>query len=194
MIDKKTFEAMRSEYEQFDKLREELIALSRLVLKSSKELIYSLHRNDFKQAKDKLKTAQDGVKKIEVLVKKEPHLVSVGAYSDALEEYVEACCYFFFLTEKRLPAPKELNVDTDIYLPGLCDLVGELVRKAINCAIKSDYQSALEIRDVVSQIYSELLLFDFRNSPVRRKFDGIKYGLEKLEDLVFQLKVRDKIK
>ena len=53
--------------------------------------------------------------------------------------------------------------------------------------------TALRIREFVTEIYEELLLFDFRNIPVRKKFDSIKYGLEKLEDLVLELKLKKKI-
>jgi hypothetical protein len=39
-----------------------------------------------------------------------------------------------------------------------------------------------------------LMMFDFRNIPVRRKFDSIKYGLNKLENLILELKLKNKIK
>ena len=35
--------------------------------------------------------------------------------------------------------------------------------------------------------------FDFRNSELRRKFDGIKWELKKLEDLSIELKLKGKI-
>ena len=38
------------------------------------------------------------------------------------------------------------------------------------------------------------MMFDFRNIPARKKFDSIKYGLEKLENLVLELKLKNKIK
>ena len=125
-----------------------------------------------------------------VLVKKDAHLAMVGAYGEALEEFVEASCYAEFITKKRIPSSNELGVDTEIYLPGLCDLVGELVRKAINSVLKDDAKSALAIKDVVEDLYAELMLFDFRNGPLRKKFDAIKYGLEKLEDLAVKIKVK----
>lgn len=190
MIDKKLFEQMRSEIEVFDQSREKLIKISRDVLKLSKGAIYSLHRNDQKTAQKQLKDAKAIIDQMNSLVRQDLHLAMVGAYEEALEEFVEASCYFEFTTKKRLPSPKELNVDTEIYLPGLCDLVGELVRKAINSVIKDDAETALRIKDVVEELYAELMLFDFRNSPLRKKFDAIKYSLEKLEDLAVKLKLK----
>jgi len=34
-----------------------------------------------------------------------------------------------------------------------------------------------------------LLKFDWRNTPLRRKFDSVKYDLAKLEDAAFKLRV-----
>lgn len=190
MIDKQAFAALRKDVEQFDKLRENLIILSRGVLKQSKKAIYAMHRSQLSQATKELKQAKAGIAKMNALLKKDARLRSVGAYGEALEEYVEAASYVSFSSKKKIPTAQELGVDTNIYLQGICDLVGELVRKAINSSINGDYATAAQIRDVVAELYGELMLFDFRNIPVRKKFDAIKYGLEKLEDLMLQIKLK----
>lgn len=189
-VDKQAFAQMRQQMVRYDSLREELIKVSRDALTLSKKAIYSLHRNETAASRTQLAAAQKVIVKLNALIRKDAHLAAVGAYNEALEEYVEAACYFSLLTKKVLPTAQQLGVDVDSYLPGLCDLVGELVRKAINSAIKGDTKTALEIRDFVTQVHQELLLFDFRNIPVRRKFDSIKYGLEKLEDLALQIKMK----
>ncbi|MEM2916132.1 MAG: hypothetical protein QXT19_02130 [Candidatus Woesearchaeota archaeon] len=191
-VDKKAFAAIRKQMALHDLLREEMIRLSREVLASSKKSIYSLHRNEAGTAKKQLSNAKKTILKLQKITRKDAHLATVGAYLEALEEYVEASCYLSLLTKKTLPTARQLGVDIEIYLPGLCDLVGELVRKAINSAIKGDTKTALEIRNFVIQLHQELMLFDFRNLPIRRKFDSIKYGLEKLEDLALQIKMKKK--
>ncbi len=194
MIDKKAFKQMRVDLERFDECREELIKSSRDLLKLSKGSIYSLHRNDFKKASEQLGKAKLLINKLENLIKRDAHLAAVGAYSEALEEYTEAACYYGFVKDKKLPTAEKLGVDADIYLPGLCDLIGELVRRAINSSIKGEYKTAVQIKDFVTEVYEELMLFDFRNIPVRKKFDSIKYGLEKLEALILDLKLKGKLK
>lgn len=189
-INAREFERMRAQLAGFDRLREEIIRLSRDALAASKKVVYSLHRNDVVGARRLLAAAKRTISRINRLTRKDVHLAGVGAYVEALEEYVEASCYYSLLASKVLPTAGQLGVDIDTYLQGLCDLVGELVRKAINSAIKGDVKTALEIRDFVSRVYDELMLFDFRNLPVRRKFDSIKYGLEKLEGLALQLKTK----
>ncbi len=190
MLNKQTFKEMRQNMEAFDALREQLIIQSRTVLKSSKQAIYAAHRGDLKEADKLLSEAKNIIKKIDLLIKKDVHLANVGAYSDCLEEYTEASCYVHYLKTGQLPTPKDLGIDTDVYLPALSDVIGELVRKAVNSAIKGDYETALKIKDTAGELYEELMLFDWRNSPARKKFDAIKYGLEKLEDLALKIKFK----
>ena len=194
MINKKAFTEMRKKIEQFDSLREDLIKTSRDLLKISKAAIYNIHRHKISDASKQLKNAKTIIKKMDSFIKKDATLAAVGAYSEALEEYVEASCYYNFIKNNKLPTAKELGVETMVYLQGVCDLVGELVRKAINSSIKGEFKTALKIRDFVADIYGELMMFDFRNSPVRRKFDSIKYGLDKLENLILELKLKKKLK
>ncbi len=190
MINKKAFQEMREHMEKFDKLREQLIANSRRVLKASKQAIYAAHRADMKGAEKLLSEAKSTIKEIDKLIKQDINLANVGAYSDALEEYAEAACYVHYLHTKEIPTPKQLAIEPEVYLPALSDLIGELVRKAINSTIKGDYKTALEIKEFVEELYQELMLFDWRNIPARKKFDAIKYGLEKLEDMALKIKFK----
>lgn len=190
MLNKKTFEEMRKQMEQYDKLREQIIGNSRLALKSSKSAIYAAHRSDLKGAEKLLDEAKKLITKMEQLIKKDIHLATTGAYGEALEEYAEAACYIHYLKTKNIPSHTEIGVDADTYLPALSDVVGELVRKAINSAAAGDYETSLEIKEMVTELYAELMLFDWRNTPARRKFDAIKYGLEKLEDLALKIKLK----
>jgi len=194
MIDKKAFAAIRKDFEEYDMLREDLIKVSRQILKLSKAAIYDIHRNKIASAEAGLKTAKALIADAEKMVAKDSCLGSVGAYHEGLEEFAEASCYLGFAKEGVLPSSKEIGVDVHVYMPALCDLVGEVVRKAINSCIAGDFQTALKIKDFVAELYAELMMFDFPNSPVRRKFDAVKYGLEKLENLVLDLKLKEKLK
>jgi len=190
MLNKKVFQELREGIEKFDAMREELIAQSRLILKASKAAIYAAHRGDMKEAQELLTGTKKTLVQIDGLLKKDAHLAATGAYGDALEEYAEAACYIHYLATKQIATPKQIGVDADVYLPALGDLVGELVRKAVNSVIAGDSTTALEIKDTVSELYAELMLFDWRNTPARKKFDSIKYGLEKLEDLALKIKLK----
>lgn len=52
---------------------------------------------------------------------------------------------------------------------------------AIRKATERDTASVSSYRDVVDDIMQQMTLFDFRNGALRKKFDGLKYTLKKLE-------------
>lgn len=189
MINKKDFEEIRKEMKVFDEAREDLIAKSREVVILSKKIIYSVHRKDMKEAE---KVASEIKQKVKAIIKLtgETELEYSGSRKIALQEYVEAIAYLEFVKNGKLLSHKDLGVDAESYLLGLCDLSGELVRNAINGVIDGNVDNALKVKEFVSELYWELSQFDFKNGEIRRKYDGIKYDLKKLEDLVLQLKLR----
>ncbi len=191
MINKKDFEEIRQELEEFDSEREYVILCSRQLVKLSKTLIYSTHRNNLENSKKVLKDITSKKKELEKAAKKSPALYYSGPFRIAMQEFVEAVCYFEFSKSKSIPSAKDLGVDYESYLAGLCDLTGELVRKAINSAIKGDFKEALFIKSFVSELYDELMLFDFKND-LRRKFDSIKYDLKKLDEIALGIALKEK--
>ena len=86
-----------------------------------------------------------------------------------------------------------MDLETIYYILGLCDLTGELVRKAVYLAGKGKVKDVIRIKELVDTLYGELLSFDFRENEIRRKFDSMKYDLKKLEDLVLELKLKGKM-
>lgn len=56
-----------------------------------------------------------------------------------------------------------------------------------------DVESITISRDIVDQLNGTLLGFDFRNGPLRRKYDGIKYALRKLEDILYEQSLLSKV-
>lgn len=181
------FEKLQTEIKDYDSKREELIKKSRDVLKLSKQLIYALHRDELDNA-TKLKTEMQLQKaNLDKISKHDPKLAYEGSYKIAVQEYVEALLYLHFVTEGTL---LDLDVQACHYVLGLADLPGELVRRAVYLAGKGKVDEVTKIKDLVDQVYGELLKFDFRDNEIRRKVDGIKYDLRKLEDLVLDLKLR----
>ncbi len=190
MLNVKDLDEIRQRMDAFDEVREELIKRSRVILKLSKQIIYSLHRKDIETAGKFVLQIDKLMKELDALVEDNTKLIYSGSFKVAVQEYVEAVCYYYFIKERRVPGHTELGVGGEYYLLGMCDLTGELVRKAVNAGIDADVQEVLIIRDLVAEIYGEMLKFDFREGEIRKKFDSIKYDLKKLEDLVFQLKVK----
>ncbi|MFH1065648.1 MAG: hypothetical protein V1734_04050 [Nanoarchaeota archaeon] len=187
MIDATEFVEIRKDLKEFEGKREETIRKSRDIIMISKQIIYSTQRNE-------LKKAEELCKEIRKLVKELPS----GNYDTdmetvAVQEYVEAVCFYEFVKNKKLLTRKELGVITGDYLLGLCDLTGELVRQAVNAVINKRYDEAIEIKEFVSEIYGEFLQFDLRGGQLRKKADSIKWNLRKLEDLALGISIRSPV-
>jgi len=185
---------MRKELEKFDKDREIIIKRSRDILKDSKRAIYSVHREDLKEAANLIKKAESEISKLKAIIKKNPLLDSVHAFNAGLQEYAEAACYFGFVKNKKIPTKKQLKIGAEDYLMGICDLTGELGRRAVNLSVKKKYNEVLKIRELVDDIYGEFLKFNLRNSELRKKSDSIKWNLKKIEDIVYDLKTKGLLK
>lgn len=192
MINKHDFSDMLKDVQDFDSQREELIKKSRDVLKLTKQVIYAVHRGDMKEAGILVKEMQKQLALLNEYVKKNQKMYHQGSYKVAIQEYVEAMLYYHFVQDNKLVTRSELGVETDYYLLGLCDLSGELVRKAISSASKGIYKYAFLIKDFIDEIYELLLKFDIREGELRGKFDSLKYDLRKLEDVCFELKIKGK--
>ena len=185
MLDKTEFGKIRKEIADSDIGREAVIQKSRDVINISKKIIYALHRNDIKSASMHVKDIEKKKKALEVYV-----CLDTNINQTALQEYAEALCYYYFIKNKKIPTKASLKIDNVSYLMGLCDLTGELVRKAVNEVINKNFKKAVEIKNLVEEIYGEFLEFNLRNSELRRKSDQIKWNLKKLEDVVFELKIK----
>lgn len=187
MINADEFSEIREELKQSEEKREAAIRKSRDIIMLSKQIIYSAQRGDLKKAEGLC----SGIRKAAKELPKE--YCGTDMESVAVQEYVEAVCFFEFVKNKRLPGRKELCVDTENYLLGLCDLTGELVRQAVNATINRRYDEALKIKDFVSEIYGEFLQFDLRGGQLRNKADSIKWNLKKLEDLALGISVKQPV-
>jgi len=183
----KIFDKIREELDKKENIREQLIINSRPILKNSKQAIYALHRDSFKESERLLSEAK---KQISQFRKLDTDNSSFGA---ALQEYAEAALYLNYVKNKKLASPQEIELDVENYLLGLCDLTGELSRRAVFCVVAEKYDEVKEIAEFVSEIYKEFLKFELRNGELRKKSDSIKWNLKKIEEILYDLKIRGKI-
>jgi len=192
MIDKKIFQDLRKEINDKDKVREEIILKSRPIIKKSKQAIYALHRDSDKEAKKNIDFAEKSIHELKKIFMKNQGL-RVGIYNSALQEYAEAITYYYFVKEKKLISNKKLDIGPENYLLGLCDLTGELARRAVFSVVKENYSEIIKIKEFVEEIYNEFLEFELRNGELRKKSDSIKWNMKKIEEILYDLKIRGKI-
>src|SRR3989344_3171926 len=180
-VDRKDFERIGKEMELFEKRREDVIKKAHEIIRFSKKVIYGIQRED-----NVSKLISEMNTKIRDL-RTRGELQFSSFYKVAMQEYVEAICLYEVLKNNKLPSQSDLHVSAPDYLSGLCDLTGELMRKANNLALKGKTKEAIMIKDLVDDIYGEILSLDIRDNDLRKKADQIKYNLRKLEDLAISI-------
>ncbi|OEH74025.1 translin family protein [Cyclospora cayetanensis] len=108
----------------------------------------------------------------------------------ALEEYAEARIFLHFLKTRKLLPFKSLNgLRVEEFLGGLMDCTGELNRFAVLRATEHDATAVHDCCQFVGTVHEQMILLDLRNSPLRRKYDSLKYTQKRLEALVYELAV-----
>lgn len=84
----------------------------------------------------------------------------------------------------------EIEIDLEVYLSGIASLPRELSRLCVNSIRCGNYSLPPRINSFVSDLYSGFRLLNLRNGALRKKFDSIKYDLQKLEEIMYDIAVR----
>ena len=188
MINKKFIEQLKKDYRNQENERRQIISLSNDVLFHSKKAIFALHRDDLKIAETKLKDMEDILLQLEkkFSIKR---IEEEGAYRAAIEEYVEAKLLSMVIKGEKIDRIKTLKLNNDAYLGGICDLLGELVRKATNEAAAGNFNQVEKIKKFASDMMDQLIDFDM-TGYLRTKYDQARGHLRKLEQMAYEIKLR----
>ena len=62
---------------------------------------------------------------------------------------------------------------------------------AVNSVTLGDYQRPMLISRFVKDLHSAFQLLNLKNDTLRRRSDGIKYNVKKIEDVVYDLRLRN---
>ncbi|KAF1989968.1 Translin [Aulographum hederae CBS 113979] len=77
------------------------------------------------------------------------------------------------------------------YLLSLVSLLDELARLARNCVTLGDYRRPLQISNFLKDVQAGFLVLNLKNDILRRRSDGIKYKVKEVEDVVYDLSLRN---
>ncbi len=188
MINKKFIQQLKKDYDKSEIERRKIISSSNLILHDSKRVIFSLHRDDFIKAKKSLIEIEKSLIKMQ----KDfgfNRLNKEGSYKAGAEEFVEAKMFYLVLNNKKIDKIKNISLNLDSYLGGICDLTGELVRRATNLASKNKLKEVDKIKKLIEEILVELVEFDI-TGYLRTKYDQAKNNLRKVEQINYEIKIR----
>ncbi|MFA6105161.1 MAG: hypothetical protein WC725_00990 [Patescibacteria group bacterium] len=189
MLNLKYFKKVREELLSYAEKRRTLIKASGDAQHLAKKCIFALQRDETKEAKECL---DKSLSILDSLVKKyhgEEGIFDEGAFRAALEEYVEARLFTSFIQGKELGQIDELPVDSDMFISGLCDVPGEIVRYAIKSATERKFEIVKHCYEVSEAIINELIDMDLTGYH-RQKFDQAKHALNKLQQIVYEVSLK----
>jgi predicted translin family RNA/ssDNA-binding protein len=192
MINKQFFQKLKKEYLNYSKERHEIIKLSSDALRQAKQAIFALHRDDYKAAEKLIVGIENIFKKLTKKFKQSNKLQYEGSYQAAVEEYVEAKLLFQFLKTRKVAMIKEINVNLEQYVGGLCDFTGELARRAVRLVTKKQYNDIKIYHQVAEQVIGELNQFNLTKT-LRVKYDQVASNLKKLEKILYDISLKDKL-
>ena len=189
MLNAKYFKKIREELLSYSEKRRDLIKTAGDAQHLAKKCIFALQRDDTKEAEECLDRS---LSLLESLVKKYQGVEGIfdeGAFRASLEEYCEAKLFTQFLKGKDIGPIDELPVDADLYVSGLCDVPGEILRYATKSATERKFDLVKKCYEVAEAIVAELVDMDLTGYN-RQKFDQAKQALNKLQQIVYEVSLK----
>ncbi len=165
------------------------------MIRYSSHAIRAVHRQEFDQAKELLKSARNLLDQVEQAITDSFEPSSTGFLRDAQKEFAEGSITLALVTGEPTPDPDELGVDPAAYLNGLGEAVGELRRYLLDSMRKGDLSRGEELLSAMDDIYYVLVTIDFPDAitgGLRRTTDMVRGVLERTRsDLTLVIRQRD---
>ena len=171
------------------RMRRALMVRSNDALSKSKRAIFALHRDDLSAATQALAEIAQEFRDMEKSIRANPELKNEGSYRAALEEYAEASLFAGYVKTGGLVKLEARAQDSSIYLAGLADATGEMVRWATRQVTLGNDAAVKQTQEVVAMVIEFLLDLDL-TGYLRTKFDQAKKNLSHLEQMTYDLAIR----
>jgi translin len=175
-------ESARQALDQSNAAREETLALSREIIRTSANTIRAVHRAEFEAAAELLQQARAAAARLRERVRDKPALYGAGYVHDCQKELAEAALTLALVKGDPVPGPAELGVEFPAFLNGMGETVGELRRHVLDVIRGGDLERGEAILQKMDDIYSALVTFDYPDAltgGLRRTTDAVRGILEK---------------
>lgn len=175
-------EIIRNEFERIGKARDEAYHRSRALISVCARAIRAVHREEWETAESLIDAAKTSAEDLVEGVDEYPALYYAGYTQDALKEFVEANITYALIRNRPLPMPETLGTEYNTWLNGLAEAATEMRRRILDIIRHGHSDEAERLLDVMDQIYSTLVTFDFPDSitgGLRRRTDTVRAVLER---------------
>ncbi|KAF3018130.1 hypothetical protein G7054_g8713 [Neopestalotiopsis clavispora] len=85
------------------------------------------------------------------------------------------------------------HITIEEYILALTDLTDELSRLAMNSVTMGDISLTVRISAFIKDLFAGFQLLNLKNDVVRRRIDAVKYHVKKVEDVIYDLSLRNLI-
>ena len=191
MLDKKFWGTIALAQGDNDKSRRIIISHSNSALHLAKQAIFAMHRDNLKEAKEKIVESENILQRLQKDFAKKQNLIKEGAWSAAREEYTEAKLFFSYVSGKAVGQIKEIKILPEEYLGGLSDFTGELLRRAVLLSTKQKFQEVETIAEEVATVI-HFLLSQNLSGVLRTKFDQAKKNQNRIEQMMYEISLQKK--
>ncbi|WP_420645667.1 haloacid dehalogenase [Candidatus Leptofilum sp.] len=177
-----TADQIRAEFEQVNTARDQAYQRSRQLISLCARAIRAIHREEWQTAETLIAEAKIATETLVAGVKDYPNLYFAGYTQDAVKEFVEANLTYALIRSRPLPTPDELGTEGNTWLNGLAEAATELRRRILDIIRHGHSDEAERLLDIMDQIYSQLVTFDFNDSitgGLRRRTDTVRAVLER---------------
>jgi translin len=177
-----TADQIRAEFEQVNTARDQAYQRSRQLISLCARAIRAIHREEWPKAEKLITEAREATQTLVDGVRDYPNLYHAGYTQDAVKEFVEANLTYALIRNLPLPTPEELGTEGSTWLNGLAEAATELRRRILDIIRHGHSDEAERLLDVMDQIYSQLVTFDFNDSitgGLRRRTDTVRAVLER---------------
>ncbi|GAB4836432.1 hypothetical protein Ancab_001344 [Ancistrocladus abbreviatus] len=124
-----------------------------------------------------------------------------GDWRNEVQIAVSLLCFFHWLETGRLLTnseveeklgldPSKFGLDVEDYLIGVCFMSNELPHYVVNQVAAGDYNCPTKVLRFLTDLYEAFRMLNLRNDVLRKKFDGMKYDLRRVNEVYYDVKIR----
>ncbi len=182
MFEENYINAVKSRFKEIEEVKDKLHELGLKINRLSKEIIYSMIRNDYNNAERIKKEIEEYVKQIKTIA---DNYKLHNMIATPLQEYCESIIFYEYLKNGRIPKHQDLNVDEQTYVAGLAEFCGELLRKSVEEMIRGNVEFAKKSKEIIENVYLFMLKLELKSYDLRKKLDYVSNILNRLTEYIF---------
>jgi translin len=175
-------ERARSVLDAKNAAREQALALSREIIRTSANTIRAVHRGEFEEARRLLAHARGAAGRLRLSAGQHIDIYNAGYVHDCQKEFAEAALTLAIVAGEALPDPESLEVEYPAFLNGLGETVGELRRHVLDVIRQGDLARGETMLERMDDIYYALVTFDYPDAltgGLRRTADSVRGIIER---------------